>query len=101
MGELELRLYSKALAEFPQECVETVIGRLMREERGEYESKIPALGDMLAMVRTEVRKLNPWVPCGECSSGMRIVERDGGRFAERCECWLEWKRRGAVVFGSA
>ena len=96
LGELELRLYSKGLAEFPPACTMAVIGRLTLGERDEYEAKIPALGDLRAMVRAEVRRLHPWVPCGECSNGMRVVERDGRQFAGRCECWLAWKRRGEV-----
>jgi len=93
MGAPELQLYSKALDNFPLACTERVIYRLMESERDEYESKIPALGELLAMVRSEVRKLNSRTPCGECSNGMRIVRRNGMQFAERCECWLEWQRR--------
>jgi hypothetical protein len=68
----------------------------MLKKREEYEAKIPALGDLIDMVKTEVRKKNPYVSCGVCSNGWKILEHDGGSGAVRCECWLEWKKRGAA-----
>jgi hypothetical protein len=32
-------------------------------------------------------KATPYHLCGECSSGFRIIIRDGERFAARCACW--------------
>ncbi len=37
------------------------------------------------------RKLNPYVPCGECVGSHVIRERDGRNEAVRCECWKTWK----------
>jgi hypothetical protein len=96
MGDMELLMYSKALEEFPDGCISAVLGQLSLAMRGEYEPRIPELGDLLHLVRSEVRKLSRWAPCGSCSSEMRSVERDDKRFAERCGCWMEWIRREAA-----
>jgi hypothetical protein len=92
LADLELLAFSKALEIYPEAAIDRVFDRLMLSEREEYEPKIPELGSLIAMVKTEVRKDNPWTPCGKCNSGM-IVRDDGvTRVAERCECWLAWKR---------
>jgi len=51
-----------------------------------------ALEELMKKEREEEREANPWHQCGRCSSGMVIVEREGGRTAERCQCWINWKR---------
>jgi hypothetical protein len=54
-----------------------------------------ALEEMVKREQQQAREANPYVPCDRCCSGMVIVERDGVRFAERCQCWTEWKGKGA------
>jgi hypothetical protein len=53
MDEVRLESYSKALAEgFPDDAdTLTVLDRLGKSRRAEYEPKIPALGDLLGDVR--------------------------------------------------
>jgi hypothetical protein len=50
-----------------------------------------ALEDLLKAEKAKAREANPYIPCGRCTSGMVIVEKHHGRFAERCTCWLAWK----------
>ena len=94
MGDGELLLYSKALEQFPDSAIASVVHRLSVTPRGEYEPKIPELPDLIAMVQSEARKANPWVPCGNCGDGGHVIEqRDGRNYAVRCECWKAWKER--------
>jgi hypothetical protein len=91
MGDLELVVYSKGLERFSIASITNAIAKLSTAKLKEYESRIPALGDLIQIVRIEERKLNPWLPCGDCVSGFRIVEEDSPHQAVRCQCWLEWK----------
>jgi hypothetical protein len=53
-----------------------------------------ALEEMVKREQQKLREANPYVPCGQCCSGMVIVERDGVSKAERCQCWTDWKGKG-------
>lgn len=91
MGDAELLLYSKALEDFTETSIRRVMERLSKSKREEYEAKIPELGELLTMVRMEMRKEHPWKPCGGCGKdGWVIRDLDGGSYAERCDCWKEW-----------
>jgi hypothetical protein len=97
LDAVRLESYSKALAEeFGDDAdVLAVLNQIGRTERDEYEPIIPPLATLLRAVRefkaAKAREANPYVPCGQCCSGMVIVERDGGSVAERCQCWMSWK----------
>lgn len=58
-----------------------------------------ALEEMVKQEKLQERKDNPFIPCGRCSSGMVISERDGRRFASRCHCWLAWKNGQPEIDG--
>lgn len=52
MDSIRLESYSKALAEFSDDTdTLAVLGVLAKRRRGDYEPKIPELGDLLEMVR--------------------------------------------------
>jgi hypothetical protein len=53
MDSVRLESYSKALGEEFKEDYDTlyVLDRLVKNGRGEYESKIPEMGDLIDMVR--------------------------------------------------
>jgi hypothetical protein len=92
MGDVALLGYSKALEAFPDECIAAVLAKLSTSKRGEYEAKIPELGELLDLVKAELRRQHPWKACGDCSNGWVIQCEGLDRSAVRCECWKEWKR---------
>ena len=92
MGAEELVLFSQALEPLSLDALARVVKRLSLAKRGEYESNMPALGDLVDMVTIEARKEHPFTPCGHCHSGMVIVERDGYKFARDCECKAAWRK---------
>ena len=93
---IELQLYSKALEEFPIAAISLVLTRLAKTERLEFEPRIPELGNLIAMVRSEAQRANQIGDCGLCgNSRMRIVDTDGVRCATRCQCWLDLGRRAS------
>jgi hypothetical protein len=50
-----------------------------------------ALEDLVKKEKAKAREANPYKPCGRCTSGMIIEERNHGRFAVRCNCWIAWR----------
>lgn len=57
MGEVRLTVYSEALAEEFSDDRDTwvAMNKLIKTRRGEFEAKIPELGDLLELVREERR----------------------------------------------
>ena len=53
MDAVRLESYSRAIAEeFTEDAdVLAVLGRLVKSRRGEYEAKIPEMGELLALIR--------------------------------------------------
>jgi hypothetical protein len=87
-------MYSKALEEFPDGAITAVLTRLAKSKREEYEPRIPELGNLIEMVRTEAHRADKPVNCDVCNnSRYRIDGTHGERKAVRCECWLDWKAR--------
>jgi hypothetical protein len=97
MGDLALLGYSKALEVYPDECISAVLGRLSTSKRAEYESKIPELGGLLDMVRSELRRRHPWVACGCCSNGWVLTAVGCDRVASRCQCWKDWRSSAPAI----
>jgi hypothetical protein len=95
-------MYSKALEDFPDESIRLVLTRLTKSKREEYEPRIPELGDLIEMVRTETNRVDRPVDCNVCGNNrFLIVEIQGERSAVRCQCWLDWKaRRDRGIGGS-
>lgn len=87
-------MYSKALEEFPDEAIALVLTRLAKSKREEYEPRIPELGDLIEMVRTEARRANRPIGCEVCNN-LRWLggEERGRRVAKRCQCYIDWKKR--------
>jgi hypothetical protein len=84
--------------------VKTVLERLGRTKRAEYEKAIPELGDLEAMVKQEEKQSRPkFVPCGKCIGGLVKVNAKGQpwedkrdfrtseSFARDCECKKAWR----------
>ena len=98
---VELMMYSKALEEFPDGAITLVLTRLPKSKREEYEPRIPELGDLIDMVRTEARRMDRPHDCEVCDNSRLVVVEEGGeRVAKRCQCFIEWKERREGVGGS-
>ena len=94
-------MYSKALEEFPDGAITLVLTRLAKSKREEYEPRIPELGDLIDMVRTEARRMDRPHDCEVCDNSRLVVVEEGGeRVAKRCQCFIEWKERREGVGGS-
>lgn len=48
--------------------------------------------EIMAKDKAQFLKDHPWHPCSRCDNGYVVVERDGRNVAERCQCWLNWRR---------
>jgi hypothetical protein len=92
MDEVELRIYSLALAEFPDAAISSVLMRLATTKREEYEPRIPELGDLIAMVRMEARRQDKPCDCEVCGNSRWVpAMQDGKTMARRCQCFIDWK----------
>lgn len=91
---VELMMYSKALEEFPDEAITLVLRRLAVKGRDEFEPRIPELGHLIEMVRTEARRMDRPRDCEVCDNSRLVVVEEGEeRVAKRCQCFIEWKER--------
>lgn len=100
-----LQLYARMLSRFDIRDVQATIARIAEERRGDYETKLPDLGELKARVEeTERRRTHiPWEPCRDCQEGTNghmsgvVIERlPGGRSrCLPCECVQAWKRKKA------
>ncbi len=97
LSEETQTVYTAALAQYDPRHVETVVTRLGRTKRAEFEKAIPELGDLEAMVKQEERKSRPPVVyCGQCINGVILVNARGQKwsysidgpekFAKTCPC---------------
>jgi hypothetical protein len=97
MGDAELLLYSKALERFADAPIQRVIERLSLSPRSEFESKIPELGDLVKMVRTEALRADRPRNCAVCANSRWVIAKQGGEpVAKRCQCLIEWKQRQSL-----
>ncbi|WP_158789033.1 hypothetical protein [Granulicella sp. L46] len=98
---VELLMYSKALEEFPDEAIALVLTRLAKSKRGEYEPRIPELGDLIDMVRKEARRMDRPHDCVICGNSRQVVVELGGeRWVKPCQCIIERNERRKGVGGS-
>lgn len=86
--------YAGALMGFSREAIEGACYELEREEVEPYKPRFPELGVMIARCRLQQMKITPhvWIPCDKCEGMGWDLESVRQRRAERCECWLAWKR---------
>lgn len=98
-------MYAKTLSRYDIRDVRAAITRIAEAPRGEYESKIPELGEVKLMVEQEERKRThiPFEPCGNCWNG--IVVKHTGRgpsyrsWAEDCDCKKDWQMKKRAAQG--
>lgn len=99
-----LKVYATVLAQHDSVHVDTVINRLCRTPRKEYEKAIPELGELEAMVKAEEKASRPpFVSCGSCNNGIVLVNKAGQpwkfsidgheKFAKECDCKKSWRQQ--------